>query len=129
MPEFYKSENISFSYDADLKIFMKKHIGDVSMQDIKDSWQWAFENNIIPKGTTRFLLDYRDAIILDTVKSSNSIMEYYKENLKYFENTKIAIVSEEPKNVALSILISKNDYSYESRPFSSFENAIDWLRL
>lgn len=68
-------DNISFRYDSEKKIMYKLHYGDIAIEDIINSWEWAFDNKIIPENTKCFLLDYRDAIITNAIKSSSDIVK------------------------------------------------------
>jgi hypothetical protein len=121
------ARNINFNFEFQTGILTKRHIGEITILDIIDSWEWAFKTELIPDGTKRFLLDYREAIVHETLKSSESIVKFYHNNIDQFRDSKFAIVSENPKNVALSMLVQKQDSNYQSRPFSTIEKAIDWL--
>ena len=121
------NNNIYYNYDIVTKIMYKVHYGLISAQQITDSWQWAFTNNIIPQNTKRYLLDYRQAEFINPVRISSEIVRFYHANLMYFKDCKFAIVSDKSKNIATSLTVKKSDYSYQSEPFSFIELAIEWL--
>ncbi len=121
------ARNIDYNFEFKTGILTKHHIGEIIISDIIDSWEWAFKTELIPKGTKMFLLDYREAIVHDTLRSSESIVKFYHNNIDQFRDSKFAIVSENPKNIALSMLVQKQDSNYQTRPFSTIEKAIDWL--
>ncbi len=120
-------KNIQFDFDIKGSVLFKRHFGDVSFDAITEAWDWAFENKIVPEGTNRYLLDYRDALILDIAKSSELIVGYYRLHIDRFKGSKVAIVSTNPKNVALSMLMCRVDDGYTVKPFSTIEMALEWL--
>ena len=120
-------KNIEFKYDSDTKIMYKIHYGIITAFDVITSWEWAFENSIIPQNTKLFLLDYQDAVLDNPTSISKAIVNFYHMNLDKFVNCKFAIVSSSSKNVATSMLIKKADKDYVSEPFSHIEKAIEWL--
>ena len=75
------SRRIRFDYDHENKILTKKQIGVIAIDEISEAWLWAFDNKIVPEGTCRFLLDYRDAEIKNAVKASESIINFYNKNI------------------------------------------------
>ncbi|MBN2776157.1 MAG: hypothetical protein JXR36_00850 [Bacteroidales bacterium] len=120
-------KNVEFKYDSDAGIMYKMHSGIVTAYDVITSWEWAFENSIIPENTKLFLLDYRDAVLDNPTKISKAIVSFYHANLHRFRHCKFAIVSFSSQNVATSMLIKKGDKDYVSEPFSHIEKAIEWL--
>ena len=127
----YKTENLNknivYNYDYGNQIMYKVHYGLISAADIKSSWQWAFDNNIIPNNTKRYLLDYRVADFINPIRISSEIVIFYHDNLTYFRDCKFAIVSKKSKNIATSMTVKKSDYLYQSEPFSFIDQAIEWL--
>ncbi len=117
--------NVEYKYDKDSGIMHKIHHGKISIETIKNSWEWAYLNKIIPEKTTKFILDYRDAILDLEPRQSDEISNYYAQNPQFFAGKKFAIVSTNPHNIVISTLVRKKETS--SKPFSTIEAAINWL--
>ncbi len=103
----------------------KIHHGKIDMETIRNSWEWAFTNKIIPEGTTKFILDYTDAVLDFSPRNVDDIINYYAEFPEYFAKNKYAVVSTDPHNVVITTLVRRKDAS--SKPFSTIEAAILWL--
>lgn len=116
-----------FQYDSSTGILFKYYYGLISIADIYSSRDEAILNNIIPKGTRSFILDYTDASFDLNVKEYPQIAEYYKNHLEVFRNCKIAIITHTPKDVVIPSLVEAIDEGYHSKPFYTLEAAIDWV--
>jgi hypothetical protein len=119
--------NFSFSFDKKTKILYKTYFDGITVQDITSSWLYAFEKKLIPKDTKGFILDYRSSTMNFNPEKHAEIAEFYRKNLHVFRNLKIAVLTENPKDVVISILVKEMDHGYESKPFSTLEAAIHWI--
>ena len=116
-----------YNFDESNGVMYKRYFGPITLEDISSSWLFAFENNLIPKNVTGFILDYSNAIFNIDIGTHNKIAEFYKDHLKVFGGKKIAIVATIPKNVVVPILVKTKDEGYSSEPFSTFEAALSWV--
>ena len=57
------------------------------------------------------------------------IADYYKNHLDIFNKRKIAIISENPKDIVIPYLVQTKDKGYISHPFSTIEGAVEWVLL
>ncbi len=121
------SNSVDYKYDSINGIMYKIHYGDIDIEIIKNSWEWAYSNKIIPENTTKFILDYREASLIINPRNAEDIPNYYIQNPQYFAGKKFAIISDDPKNLVISTLVRKKDEGYDSKPFSTIEAAIIWL--
>jgi hypothetical protein len=119
--------NYSYSFDEKTGILYKTYFGPVKMADIESSWIYAFENNIIPRRTKGFILDYRDASFHITPEEHVEIVKFYQQHINVFRNKRIAIITESPKDVIIPMLIEEKDDGYHSKPFSTIEAAVKWI--
>ena len=55
------------------------------------------------------------------------ISDYYKNHLDIFYKRKIAIITENPKDIVVPYLVQKKDEGYLSNPFSTIEGAVEWI--
>ena len=61
------------------------------------------------------------------IEEHAEIANFYKKHIDIFGNFKIAIVTEEPKDIVIPILVESLDEGYTSCPFSTLEAAINWV--
>lgn len=120
-------KNFAFQFDDSTGILYKHYFGSIKFEDIFSSWDYAIENNIIPDGTKSFILDYREATFDINIKETDKIAKYYFEHLSVFRNCKIAIITQNPKDVVIPALVETKDHGYKSKPFYTVEAAIDWV--
>ncbi|TDN97735.1 hypothetical protein [Sunxiuqinia elliptica] len=121
------SEKFKYQFDSSLGILFKYYYGLISIKDIESSWEYAFENGLIPKETKGFILDYRKSNFNIKIDEHTVIAEFYKKHLDVFGNFKIAILTEEYRDIVIPILVKTKDEGYSSRPFSTLEAAIEWV--
>lgn len=119
--------NYSYYYDAESKIMYKSYFGEINIKDIESSWETASEQNLIPKNTKKFILDYREAMLKVKSTEHSTISDFYKTHPEIFNNALIAIVTDDPNNVVIPILVHEKDEGYISLPFSTMEAALEWL--
>ncbi len=120
-------KNFRYDFDADSGILYKYYFGLITIRDIVSSWKYAFENNLIPINKKGFILDYRNASFDIAIDEHPKIAEFYKSHLDVFGNFKIAVITNEPKDVVIPILVETMDDGYISSPFSTLEGAIEWV--
>lgn len=116
-----------YIFDNETGILFKHYFGFIAIEDINSSWDYAIENKIIPKGTKAFVLDYRNATFNIPLEEHNKIAEYYRKNLDTFRNSKIAILTQNSKDVIIPTLVELKDNGYVSKPFYTEESAIRWV--
>ncbi len=116
-----------YRFDSLTGILFKYYFGLINIDDIVSSWEYAFTNNLIPEETKGFVLDYRNSNLNIKVEEHKDIVEFYKNHLEIFGNLKIAILTENSKDIVIPILVQNNDDGYFSKPFSTLESAIDWV--
>jgi hypothetical protein len=118
-----------YSFDKKTGILYKIYYGDITLLDITSSWDRAIKENIIPKETIGFILDYRNASFNIPIKETSGIAGYYKQHLEIFGNKKIAILTDTPDRIRIPTLVELLDEGYISRPFSTMNAAIAWVSV
>ena len=116
-----------YHFDSELGILFKYYYGSITISDISTSWEYAFKNNLIPKETKGFILDYRNATFDIEIDQYVEIPNFYKKHLDIFGNQRIAIITENAKDIVVPILVEAKDEGYSSKPFSTLEAAISWV--
>jgi hypothetical protein len=120
-------EKFRYSFDDSTKILFKYYFGQITIEDIYSSWDYAISKNLIPKETKGFILDYREASFNFKVREYYKIAEYYQKHLEIFGGFKIAIISQTPQDVVIPTLVETKDDGYLSRPFYTVEAAVLWV--
>jgi hypothetical protein len=120
-------KKFKYQFNSSLGILFKLYFGRINIDDITSSWEHAFKNNLIPKETKGFILDYRNATFDLEISEHNAIADFYKKHIDIFGGFKIAIITIEPKDLVIPILVEFKDAGYSSKPFSTVEAAIRWV--
>ena len=120
-------KKFEYKFNNSLGILFKTYYGLISIEDIESSWEYAFENDLIPKEKKGFILDYRNSNFNIKTEEYMAIANFYKKHIEIFGNYKIAIITENPRDIVVPILVESQDEGYSSRPFSTLEAAIAWI--
>ncbi|MDA3880619.1 MAG: hypothetical protein PF436_09545 [Prolixibacteraceae bacterium] len=117
-----------YFFNEKTKIFYKYYLGNISFDDIQNSWDNIISNNLIPDETVGFIIDYRDATLQMESAEHQKIVTYYQKNIEIFKDKKIAIITEDPKDIVIPTLVRLKDKGYSSKPFSTESAAINWIK-
>jgi hypothetical protein len=120
-------KKFKYQFDSSLGILFKYYSGLINIEDIESSWEYAFENGLIPKEVKGFILDYRNSNFNIKIEEHAAIADFYKKHLDIFGNFKIAILTEAYRDIVIPILVETKDEGYSSKPFSTLEAAIEWV--
>jgi hypothetical protein len=113
--------------DSSTGILYKTYFGKTSVEDITSSWEYALQNNLIPKNVKGFILDYRQASFNFKIQEHVGIANFYKSHLGVFGGLKIAIITNTPQNVIIPIMVMAKDEGYSSASFSTEKAALEWI--
>jgi hypothetical protein len=116
-----------YQFDSQTGIVFKNYFGKITIDDIENSWLYGFNHNLIPPNTEGFVLDYREAFFEILIEEYIKIPLFYTQHLDVFGEKKIAIVTDNPKDVVIPVLVQMKDKGYASQPFSTLEAAIYWV--
>lgn len=122
-----KQEKFRYEFDDSRRILFKYYKGAVTLDELKSSWEYAFANNLIPRKTAGFILDYREATFDMSIGAHAEIADFYQKHLDVFGNLKIAVLTNNPKDVIIPTLVELKDNGYHSRPFYMLEAAVEWI--
>lgn len=116
-----------FHFDPETKIFYKKHFGNITKEEIFKSWDHAIENDLIPKDTVGFIVDFREAHYALKLTDVKSLPSYFNSHPEVFEGKKIAVIVTSPDEIVVPVLIQHIKKNYHVKPFSTQEAAIQWI--
>lgn len=120
-------EKFEYIYDEATGIMYKNYFGEIALEDITSSWDYALEKNIIRPGMRRFVVDYRKATLNVSLSEYQKIAEYFKDNINVFRDVRIAVVTEVPRDMVIPTLVERLDEGYLSRPFADMHTAVAWV--
>lgn len=116
-----------FHFDPETKIFYKKHFGNIAKEEIFKSWDHAIENDLIPKDTVGFIIDFRKAHYALKMTDVKSMPSYFNSHPEVFGGKKMAVIVSSPKEIVVPILIQYTQKKYYLKPFSTEEAALKWI--
>ncbi len=120
---------VKYFFDEESCILFKYHFGNICFDDIKNSWNEAINKNIIPNEVKGFILDYRNATFDMSPDEHKKIANFYQSNINTFGGHRIAIITIDPKDMVIPILVEYKDRGYQSKPFSTLEAAKNWVLM
>ena len=120
-------KKIKYHYNEHTQILYKTYIGNINIEDIISSWKNAISNNIIHTNVIGIICDYRLAHFDLGLDQDRMITEFYHKNLNVFGGLKIAILTSDPMDYIIPLLVKNEDKGYESSPFTNIENALSWV--
>ena len=121
-------EKFEYNYDDASGILYKSYFGPVTLEDITSSWEHALRHKLIPPGTKRFIVDFRQAAMNLEIDEHQGIVDFYRNHLEVFGEARVAVLVENPRDMVLPVLVNTKDEGYHSRPFTTLEGALRWLR-
>jgi hypothetical protein len=120
-------KKFEYLYDDEIGILYKYYFGEIVLEDISSSWNYAIEQNLIPKGTRRFVVNYKLATFNIRISEYPEIANYFKKNLEVFGGCRIAVVTNINKDFVFPLMVKKLDEGYESSPFAELDDAVNWV--
>ncbi|SFS95663.1 hypothetical protein SAMN04487906_2330 [Zhouia amylolytica] len=121
------NEKYKYYYDPNTRILYRAHYGNISIEDIFESWNLAIKNNLIPKDVNGFILDYRDANLNVNLADHKKIIAYFDTREDQFGGKKFAVLVDTPKNTVVPFVIEHTPKHYILKTFNTEEAAIDWM--
>ncbi|AOW19856.1 hypothetical protein [Urechidicola croceus] len=126
-PKKSYSPKFDFKFDKSTGILFKYYYGKISIETLITSWEENFNSDILKNDIKGFILDYTNASLEMDISEHLKIVQFYKSNLTIFGNYKIAVITNNPKDIVIPILVQSKDEGYASKPFSTIEGAIEWV--
>ncbi len=116
-----------FYFDPEKRILFKKHLGNVTMEQIFSSWDEAIRDNLIPSDTKGFVVDVRKAHYGIELAKVKTITRYFDSHPDIFSGKKMAVVVTSPEEIVLPVLIEYTPKSYSLKPFATETAALMWI--
>lgn len=120
-------QKIEHHYDPENQIFHKNYHGEISLEDVIDSWEKLIREKIIPENTKRFIISYKEAKILYQPRDAVFIANFYKKHDRIFARSKIAAIMVTPDQTVFTHLLQLENVDFEIESFYTPEAAKKWV--
>ncbi len=119
-------QKIEYHYDPENQIFYKSYRGEISLEDVINSWEELIREKIIPENTKRFIVSYKKAKILYKPRDAVFIANFYKQHDDLFAHSKIAAIMVTPDQTVFTHLLQLENVEFEIESFYTQEAAVRW---
>lgn len=116
-------------FTARNSIFVREFEGEISFDEITNSWNEFIELCKTKPGIKGVIQDFRKARIHANFDNINEIMSFFKDNNAIFSQLKISIITHNPLNIVFPIYAKEKFPMFKIEPFSTSEAAIDWILM
>ena len=123
-----KDKKIKITYYQDTQIFCKEYCSSISLNEIKESWNYCIEHDLIPQNCIGILLDYRDASFEMNLREIFDLAEFYDTKLNRINQKKVAILTERPDQIVIPTLLSQKSKRFNIRIFTNLRPSISWIK-
>ena len=120
-------DKIQYHYDSDNKIFYKNYFGEISLDDVINSWERLIRDKTIPEDTKRFIVNYKEAKILYQPKDAVFIANFYKKHNEIFAKSKVAAIMVTPDQTVFTHLLQLENINFEIESFYTQDAAKKWI--
>ncbi len=120
-------QKIEYHYDPENQIFYKNYHGEISLEDVINSWEKLISEKIIPENTKRFIISYKEAKILYQPRDAVFIANFYKKHDWVFTRSKIAAIMVTPDQTVFTHLLQLENVEFEIESFYTQEAALRWV--
>lgn len=120
-------DKIQYYYDSANKIFYKKYFGEISLDDVINSWESLIRDKTIPENTKRFIVNYKEAKILYQPKDAVFIANFYKKHDEIFAKSKVAAIMVTPDQTVFTHLLQLENVDFKIESFYTKDAAEKWV--
>ena len=130
-PGLFRSlDRVGFAVDIneDSSAVVGAFEGKVSVDDILCFWDELIKSDSLPFGMKGIVLDFSDAVLDFKASSYKRIVDYFIENISFVGKFKIGVVANNPHNIVVVMLIARENFMYELRPFTTIKASLIWAK-
>ncbi|WP_291857831.1 hypothetical protein [Marinilabilia sp.] len=102
--------------------------GKVTVDDIIAFWDDLMKNDAVPSGTKGVVLDFSDARLAFKASAYMRIVDFFVENISFVGRYKIGVIANNPHNIVVLMLIARENFMYELRPFTTLGACLVWIK-
>ncbi|WP_010663943.1 hypothetical protein [Marinilabilia salmonicolor] len=101
--------------------------GEVTVDDVLSFWDALMKEDLPPE-TKGVLLDFSNAKLSFKASGYLRIVDYFVENISFVGRFKIGVVANTPHNIVVLMLIARENFMYELRPFTTRRACLVWIK-
>jgi hypothetical protein len=102
--------------------------GEVSVDDILFFWEELMKNHSLSSEAKGVIMDFSNAKLDFKASAYTRIVDFFIENISFVGKFKIGVVANSPHNIVVLMLIARENYMYELRPFTTINASLVWIR-
>jgi hypothetical protein len=102
--------------------------GKISVDDILAFWDELMKSDFLPSEMKGVILDFSKAILDFKASLYTRIVDYFVEHISFVRRFKIGVVANSPHNIVVVMLIARENFMYELRPFTTFNASLVWVK-
>ncbi len=102
--------------------------GDISVEDILSFWEELRNGYPIPQDIKGVAMDFTNARMDFDASEHEQIASYFLENISFVNRFRIGFVANNPHNIVIVMLVSRESYRYEVRPFTTLAASLIWIK-
>lgn len=120
--------SVKYSYIdfKDSRILLREFKGEISIDDVIDSFEEILEKEMLSANTLGIITDLRKVKIDVSPKVFRKISGFLKSNPEIYK-FKLAAVTDSPKQVVLATIANKVSSKLKIKPFSTLDASIKWM--
>ena len=117
---------MEFTINEQNGVIIRRFSGVVCIEDVLESWDKLLASYTNLKDYKGILTSFLDAEIKHEDHNLNVMVDFLKGYLDQLKDLKIAVVMDTPM-VTNTIIMSQKVKSLQIKPFSTFEDAMQWI--
>lgn len=102
--------------------------GKISVDDILYFWDELMKSDSLPAEMKGVVLDFSNAVLGFKASSYTRIVDFFIENISFVGRFKIGVVANNPHNIVVVMLIARENFMYELRPFTTINASLIWVK-
>lgn len=109
-------------------ILIRDFIGEVSVNEIMESWQYLIERKMITDRIKGVINNLSNCNLIMDMEGFKTLMAYIKKQ-KNLKGIKLAVITETPRTIIFPVIGEFSEKELKIKPFSTMAAAVDWILL
>lgn len=107
-------------------ILVRDFIGEVSVKEIIESWEYLIENQLIQDTTKGVINNLQGCDLCMDMDSFQILISFLKKH-EHLTRIKLAVICDKPENIVFPALGERKEPELHIKPFSTMDAAVDWI--
>ena len=107
-------------------ILVRDFIGEVSVKEIIESWEYLIGNNLIKDSTKGVINNLLGCDLCMDMDSFKILISFLKQQ-KHLSRIKLAVVCDKPETIVFPALGERKEPELHIKPFSTMDAAVSWV--